>query len=236
MEGDRLWPDGPVFRQDRQQKLTTDSLLLADFARIKAGEKGADLGCASGLLMLLLLWREPGLHMTGLELRPEAAGLAEENLRANGLTDCAEILCGDFRETVKQLQNAGFDFVIANPPYFPTDSGTLPGDRDRAAARGETECSLPELLHTAARLCRSGGKLFLCFRPERLGELMEEMRKAHLEPKRLRFVHHRAAAAASIVLVEGRKDGRPGTVVEAPVFLTGEDGRETEEYRRICHR
>lgn len=236
MDGTRLWPGGPLFQDAAPMRLTTDSVLLADFAAVRGGEKGADLGCGSGLLMLLLLRRESDLHMAGLEIQPEALRLAEENLRINGLLERAELVCGDLRETVKRLPNGGFDFVISNPPYFPPESGRMPPDGARETARGETALKLPELCAAASRLCRSGGRIFLCHRPERLVSLLQEMRAHHLEPKRVRFVHHDLHAPASLLLLEGRKDGKPGLSVEAPFLIRGEDGAETEEYRRICHR
>ena len=232
----RLWPDGPLFTEARHMRLTTDSILLADFASVRSGERGVDLGCASGLMMLLLLRRESGLRMTGLELLPEALSLAGENLRLNGLQERAELICGDLRETVKTLPNGGFDFVIANPPYFPPESGDMSPDSARGIARGETMLQLPELCAASSRLCRSGGRIFFCHRPERMLSLLQEMREHHLEPKRIRFIHHALPAPAFLLLVEGRKDGNPGLKVEPPFFIRGADGAETEEYRRICHR
>ena len=61
------------------------------------------------------------------------------------------------------------------------------------------------------------------------------MRDTHLEPKRLRLVHHDCASEAFLLLIEGRKDGRPGLRVERPFLIRDGSGRETEEYRRICH-
>lgn len=236
MNTTHLWPDGPIFSDAEHMPLTTDSILLADFAAVRSGEKGADLGCASGLLMLLLLWREHGLRMSGLELLPEAVRLAEENLRANGMDDRGALVCGDLRETVKTMLNGSCDFIIANPPYFPPESGSMSPDRERGIARGETALRLSELCAAASRLCRSGGRIYFCYRPERLLALMQEMREHHLEPKRIRFVHHDLQSPASLLLIEGRKDGKPGLKVEAPFLIHGEDGAETEEYRRICHR
>ena len=231
----RLWPDGPFFQQTEYLGITTDSLLLADFAVVRAGERGADLGCGSGILMLLLLWREAKLHMTGLEIQEEACALAEENIRVNALETRAAVVPGDLRETVKRLPNGGFDVVISNPPYFGQEQGKRSPEAGRAAARAETALSMKELCHTAARLCRSGGRLYLCHRPERLSDLLREMNSAHLEPKRLRFVHHDAGREASLVLVEGRKDGHPGIAVEKPLLTHDLSGAESEEYRKICH-
>ena len=236
MNAERLWPGGPLLLQAGHAKLTTDTVLLADFTRYGQAKQGVDLGCASGALMLLLLWRDETLRMSGIELLPEAAALAEENLRLNGLSARGRVICGDLRVKQDELPYGRYDFVVANPPYFPMHSGLMPPDADRAAARGETACTLAEICLTASRLCRSGGKIFLSYRPERLAELMQHCMAARLEPKRLRFVHHQSDTAASIVLLEARKDGNPGLSVEAPLLLVDDTGSESPEYRRIYHR
>ena len=92
-----LWPGGPVYGQDPAAPLGTDSVLLADFVSLRGAERGIDLGCGAGILSLLLLCREEKLHMTGLELREEAAALARENLERNGLSERSRILTGDIR-------------------------------------------------------------------------------------------------------------------------------------------
>lgn len=235
MKEKRLWSNGPMYIAAKHMPLTTDTILLADFASVGREEKGADLGCASGLLMLLLLWREESLRMTGLELQPDAVRRAEENFRLNGMQARAELLCGDLRESAKSMPNGGFDFVIANPPYYDAKRGTLPQDPDQAAARSGICMSVSELCRAASRLCRSGGRVYFCYRPEQMLTLLEEMRGRHLEPKRMRFVHHSLDAEAFLVLVEGRKDGKPGLRLEKPLLIRNEDGTETEEYRAACH-
>ena len=231
-----LWPGGPVFAQAEHARLSTDCVLLADFVCLPSAGRGIDLGCASGALALLLLSRSPRLHMTGLELLPAAAALAERNMAENGLTGRSRIVAGDIRRHRELFQAGSFDFAVANPPYFPLGSGPLSPDRDRAAARGETDCSLEELCAAAAFLCRTGGSFFVVHRPERLAELFCALSAAGLEPKRLRLVCARPAAAPSLVLVEGRRGGKPGLKIEPELLLCQTDGSETEEYRRIYHR
>ena len=232
---EKMWEDGPLFYQTDYARLTTDTVLLADFAQVSGMKCGADLGCASGALMLLLLWREPQLSMTGFEISQNAAALARENMFLNGLDGRSDLVCGDFRLTVRDLVAGGYDFVISNPPYFEPGRGVLAPENSRAAARAELSCSLEDVCSAAARLCRSGGKVFFPYRPEGLNRLMAEMTKARLEPKRLRFVHHRQEKEASLILVESRKDGNPGLKVEAPLVLFADNGEESAEYKRIYH-
>ena len=235
-ERETLWPGGPVFRPAAHAPLSTDSVLLADFVRPAGRKRGVDLGCASGILSLLLLRREPGLHMTGLELREEAAALARENMALNALEARSRMLTGDIRRHRELFPAGSFDLAVANPPYFLLGSGALAPDPARAAARGETECSLEELCAAAAWLLHSGGSFCLVYRPERLSELFCRLSSAGLEPKRLRLVCPRPESAPGLILAEARRGGKPGLVVEPPLTLTDGSGNESGEYKRIYRR
>lgn len=235
-EAELLWPGGPRLLQAAHFRLGTDCVLLADFVNTSGAKRGIDLGCASGALMLLLLERAPGLCMTGLEIVPEAASLARENMALNGFETRGEIVTGDIREYRALFRAGSFDLVVCNPPYFPQGSGALPSDADRAAARSELLCTLPELCAAAAYLLHTGGRAFFVHRPERLSELLVCMTAAGLEPKRLRLVCSDAEKAPSLVLVEGRRGGKPGLTIEPLLYLYDADGSESAAYKRIYHR
>ncbi|MBR0040024.1 MAG: methyltransferase [Oscillospiraceae bacterium] len=231
-----LWPGGPRFAQWAPFPLGTDSVLLADFVPLAGMKRGIDLGCASGALELLLLARTEDLHMTGLELSEEAAALAEENLRENGWEGRARVVCGDIRQTRSLFRAGSFDLVVSNPPFYPLGSGAHPSDAKRAAARGEVNCTLAQLVAAAAFLCRTGGRFCLVHKPERLSEIFVAMSAQGLEPKRLRLVCARPGAAPSLALIEGRRGGAPGLCVERALLLEDENGAPSEEFRRIYRR
>ena len=146
------------------------------------------------------------------------------------------ILTGDIRRHRELFRPGSFDLAAANPPYHPLGSGPLPADPARAAARGETDCTLSELCAAAAWLLRTGGAFCLVHKPERLSELFCALTAAGLEPKRLRLVCARPGAAPSLALVEGRRGARPGLKIEPSLYLSAPDGSESQEYRRIYHR
>ena len=231
-----LWEKGPVFAQAEHFRLSTDCVLLADFVNTSSAAKGIDLGCASGAIGLLLLSRSPRLHMTGLELLPQAAALAGENMAVNGLSARSRIVTGDIRQHRQLFPSGSFDLVVANPPYFPLGSGAVSPDEGRAAARGEVSCTLEDVCTAAAFLCRTGGSFALVHKPERLSEALCCMSRHGLEPKRLRLVCHRAELAPNLVLIEGRRGGKPGMKIEPLLVLRNADGSETDEVKRIYHR
>lgn len=230
---DTLWPGGWTFCfGDGAFKPSTDSFLLGSFPPLRRSWRVCDLGAGTGLLGLLLLAREPSLTVTGLELSPAACALAERTAAANGLTDRLVTLPCDLRER-QQLPQAGtFDLAVSNPPYFPAGGGkTALGSR--GDARSELTCTMAQLCGAALYLLRSGGQFCLVYRPERLAELLETLRRYRLEPKVLRFVQKNGVSAPSLVLLACRKDGRTGLTVQPPLLLQNADGTETEELRRI---
>ena len=126
-------------------------------------------------------------------------------------------------------------WLLVTKEYVLYDSGTVP-DAARRSARAETDCTLSQLCAAASRALTWGGSFCLVHRPDRLADVMEELRRVRLEPKRLRFVHHTAAASPSLFLLEARLGGRPGLTAEPPLLLRGPDGGETEDVRRAYFR
>lgn len=172
--------------------------------------------------------------MTGVDVLPEATEAARENMRENGLCERCSIITGDVRACRELFQTGSFDFAVSNPPYFASGSGLVPADTSRASARTETCCALEDVCAAAAYLLRTGGAFFVVYRPERLSELFCTMSERGIEPKRLRLVQLSTTAAPNLVLVEGRRGGRPGLKIEPPLYL--KDGEaDSAEVRRIYH-
>ena len=229
-----LWKNGPSF-EDGSFKVSTDSVLLASFASPK-GKNGIDIGCGSGIISLIMLCTNETLHMTGIDVNEDAAETASSNIQRNGLSARYKVICGDIREHRKLFNTGSFDFAVCNPPYYPENSGKLSSDTEKALARGETLCTLEDICKAAAYLLPTGGSFYLVHKPERLSEIFCTMTKYSIEPKRLREVQYRIGRAPNLVLIEGRRGGRKGISVEAPLILTNEDGTETKEVLEIYRR
>ena len=237
MHYDELWPGGlRLIRSDDAFRLGTDAVLLSAFAGTVGVNRVCDLGSGSGIIALLLAWENRNIRAEGIEIQPKAVLAARENIKLNGLADRVSILEGDLR-CHRTMQGAGaFDLVVSNPPYFPVSSGRSPDEESAATAREERTCTLRDVCTAAAYFTRWGGKFAVVHRPERLSELFCAMTDSGIEPKRLRFVENKLGSVPSLVLVEGRRGGKPGLTIEQPLVLCGEDGGDTYEVRRIYHR
>ena len=82
-----------------------------------------------------------------------------------------------------------FDVVTSNPPYM-NDGGGLKNEfTPKAIARHELLCTLEDIISNSAKVLKNDGRFYMIHRPHRLIDIIIEMRKYKLEPKKIRFVH-----------------------------------------------
>ena len=233
MKKETLWNGVCLFSHKDGFPLGTDSVACAGFSNFPKNSSIADLGCGSGAIALMLLASDPTLQVTGIELDEAAACQAAENARLNQVNFTP--LQGDLRKIRDLLPAGSMHGCISNPPYFPVGSGKQASGA-LAKARSEETCSLEDLTAAASWLLPTGGSFVLVHRPERLADLIWQLRSHQLEPKRIQFVRHKASGPVNLVLIEARKGGRPGLAYEADLILFHEDGSETDAYQTLYHR
>ena len=209
--------------------LSTDSMVLGDFVRLRKNAKVLDLGSGAGTLGILLCGKDASCTVTGVELEKQSHLAALENIERNGLNHRLHSICADLK-TVNRLFPAGsFQCCVSNPPYF---SGG-PASRTLLARRDDC-CDLQDLFQAAAWALCYGGDFYLVHKPERLAQLCSCATNVGLEPKRLLLVRHREGSPIALVLLQCRKGAKPGLQMEE-MALHHQDGRPTGDYRRIYH-
>jgi len=228
---ERTWIRFPEFPD--QFPLSTDSVLLADFAAVRGRKRVMDLGAGCGTLGLLLCASDPNCTAEGLELQRSSVLQAREIIRLNGMEQRVTVTEGDLRQIRAICRPGSYDAVVSNPPYFPAGRGAASANEAIAIARTELCCTLMDVCSAAAWLLPTGAPFYLVHKPERLCDLMTALRNHRLEPKRMRFVRHTPTALPALVLIESRKGGNPGLAMMQDLILHREDGTETPEYRRI---
>jgi tRNA1Val (adenine37-N6)-methyltransferase len=212
-------------------RFSLDPLLLARFVTCRPGEKIADLGSGNGVMALVLAYLHSSLAITGVEIQTSMVDRARRNARMNGFEKRVMILQGDVRHIEKVLRPESFAGVVCNPPYRPTASGRTSPQAERKMARHEIMAGLGDFLRAGAYLLPIKGRMALVYPALRFIELLQSMRRANLEPKRLRVVHSFADDAASLVLVEGVKGGKSGVEVLPPLMIYRKKKQYTDEVK-----
>ncbi len=230
-----LWKNGPAMEIFDAQPIGTDSVLLADFARVAGITKAADFGAGSGFLAIVLALRNRKLAVDLVEMSGKASICAERNIKLNGLGDRLRVLNRDLR-TLTEAEVGKYQLIISNPPYYPEGSGTSASSPQRQTSREERDCTLRELSRSASRLLGDGGRFDVVLPAQRIAEAFCAFTGDGLEPKRLRLVQERVDAAPSVALLECGKRRKAGLRVEPVLILKNPDGSETDEFRRIYHR
>ena len=193
----------------------TDALLLAGYVSGRHTE-GVELGAGSGIISMLLLTRGKVEKIRAIEVQEQYADLTRRNAELNGLSARLDAVLADVRE-VKGDGTA--DVVFSNPPYMKTDSGRANVTDAKNVARHEVFGGIGDFCLAAKRLLRFGGSFYTVYRPDRLCDLIYEMRACGIEPKRMTLVSANDKAEPSMVLIEARLGGRGGLFVTPPLLI-----------------
>ena len=200
---------------------STDTILLADFAKPRKGSAAVDLGTGCGTIPLLWSRNDKSSRITAVEIQREACGLLRRSVELNKLSNI-EVVNADLRELA--LPKGCFDLVVCNPPYKESGTGIKNPDSEKLLARHEESCTFDDVCEAARSLLQFGGRFAVCLRPDRLTDALESMRAHDIEPKRLRFVQQRQGKAPKLFLLEGRRGGkRGGLIVESALFIESDE-------------
>lgn len=223
-----------IYQDTSMFHFSLDSVLLPNFITIsKKTKKILDIGCGNAPIPLILSTKTAA-SIIGVELQSEVASLARDSVNCNNLEDRIEIIEGDINEVSKNLEEGTFDIITCNPPYFKyKEDSNVNESTYKTIARHEVYLNLEQLMQISSKLLTFNGVLGIVHRPERLIEIIEMMRKYHIEPKKIQFVYPHPDEEANILLIEGRKLGKPGLKVLNPLYSHTATGDYTEEVKKF---
>ena len=209
-----------------------DSVLLTEFAKdMKKNKTIVDLGTGTGIIGILLSKKVEASKVIGIEIQKDVAEMASRSVQLNNLQNIMQILNEDVKSL--SLEKNSFDYVVTNPPYKKIGTGIINKEDKQIISRHETTVNLDEGLKVASNLLKDNGAIYMVHRPERLNEIIENLRKYRLEPKRIRFVYPKVSKDANLVLIKAVKYANSFLKVEKPLIIYNEDGSYTEEILKI---
>ncbi len=231
---DDLQRDGLKIIQNKNFfKFGIDAVLLTYFCSPKKAAQIVDLGTGSGVVALLLSAKYHFATISGLEIQPEVAEMAQRSIVLNQLDARLNIINGDIKNWQKYFKAQSADVVTANPPYFKSGSGLANPNDYKLISRHEVACTLDDLFRAAAGLLQPNGQFYLIHRPNRLVDIFETARQHRLEPKVIQLVKPRIKEAANLVLIKCVKYGGAELKWLPPIVVYDENQKYTEQIYHI---
>ena len=204
-----------------------DAVMLAAAVPAKSGQSAFELGAGVGTASLCLLARVPELTVTGIEIDPELAAVAQINATENSVE--ARFVTGDIFDLPAELKR-DFDHVFCNPPFH-FESQASP-DLVRATALMDLG-RLEDWLKTGLQRTVSGGWFTAILRADRLNQAL-----AALPEKGVRVLPlwPKAGEAAKRVIVQARKGSNAPFTLLSGLVLHQANGAWTPEADDVLRR
>ncbi len=174
-----------IFQNRKGYRFSVDSPILADFVPY-SNNNGVEIGSGSGIISLLLLFRNKIPFITGIEIQKNLYELSLMSIKANEFQSKFKVINGDFNELY--LQFKGIMNIFSNPPFFKKGIGHLSKNTEVRRGKFEIDIELSDIIKRSGEILGKGGNLFLILPFERFEELMKLSNNYKLYPARLRKV------------------------------------------------
>jgi len=202
---------------------TSDSVILANFVKIKTNEIALEIGAGSGVISILCTAKTKCKKIIAFEMQQEMALLAMRNIELNGLEKRVEIINDKIQNYKKYFENEKFDVVFSNPPYMHADEKNKNAKMVRDIARHDSELILEELCAQANKALRFGGRFYVIYCAERSCELINSLIKNKIEPKTMFFTEN-GKGEVKLVVIEAIKGGKHGVKVLSNLVTNDKEG------------
>ena len=222
-----------IVQDNEMFNFSLDSVLLPNFVTLnKKITKILDIGCGNAPIPLILSTKTDAT-IVGVEIQKEVFNLALESININNKKDQIQIINKDINDYYKEIETDSFDVITCNPPFFKyIESSNINNNDYKTIARHEVKLNLNQLFIIAKKLLKNNGVIAIVHRPERFVEIVEEMKKNNIEPKRVQFVYPKKNMEANIMLIEGSKNGKPGLKILPPLYSHCDNGEYTDEIKK----
>jgi len=222
-----------IVQDSEMFNFSLDSVLLPNFVTInKKVKKILDIGCGNAPIPLILSTKTSA-KIIGVEIQKEVYDLAIESVKINKKNDQIEIINYDINDYYKTIETDSFDIITCNPPFFKyIETSNINKNDYKTIARHEIKLNLNDIFKIAKKLLKNNGIIAIVHRPERFIEVIEEMKKNNIEPKKVQFVYPKKNMEANIMLIEGSKNGKSGLKILPPIYTHLDNGKYTKEIKK----
>lgn len=217
-----------LIRQERSaMKVGTDGVLLGAWAKANDPQHILDIGTGTGLIALMMAQRFADASIDAIEIDPDSAREADDNVSASPWSNRIKIIQADF---LLWESTGPYDLILCNPPYF--KNSLVPPRAERSTARHEHSLPLSELISKSSGLLSAAGSLAIVVPAGRLPEVEQVARASGLYLNKILQVRGTRKAPVKRVLIRLDKNSLPAEIKEL-VIEPEQRGVFSEEYRQL---
>lgn len=210
--------DMKIYQDEKYFKFSIDSILLAEFVKLRKGNRYLLDLCSGNAPIPMILSKKYSekIIIDAYELQPEIYSLGQKSIEYNNLNNI-----NYYNDDIKNIAgNNKYDIVTCNPPYFINNGTNLVNDNEiLAIARHEIKIKLEEVIAISARSLKVGGYFYMVHSSTRLAEIIIKLKQYKFGIKRIVFVYDNRNTKSSLVLIEAMKDGKDYVNVEKAIYI-----------------
>lgn len=223
-----------IIQNDKYFKYGIDAVLLTNFVKNKKNNlKVVDFGTGTGVIPILLTAKVNIDKIYAIEIQEVIAEMAKRSVELNNLQEKIEILNIDLKNVDKYISANSIDIIVTNPPYQSNNSGIQNISKEKRISRHEIYCNIEDICKNSTLLLKDKGELYIVHRPERLVDIIYNLRKYRLEPKMIRVVHSNINSVPVLVLIKAVKNGGAFLKSLQPLIIYEKNGDYTKELKEI---
>lgn len=221
--------DYSIYQNDKYFKFSIDSVLLAEFVRLRKGKtKVLDLCSGNAPIPMILDKKYNNLSIIGVELQKEIYEMAVASIECNKISSI-RMINDDVNNINKIFDGEKFDVVTCNPPYFKVrDNALVNSNKIKAIARHEIKLDLESFVINVKKVIQNQGYFYMVHHVSRFTDVIDILHKYNFGIKRMVFVHDNNKLSANLFLVEAMFNGKDNIEILPPVFV-----KETKTYKNI---
>ncbi len=235
-EGERIddlqFENLKIVQNENLYSFTSDSVVLANFVKIKKSEKALEIGSGSGVISVLLTKKTDCKKIVCIEIQEKMCQMARKTLELNDIQDKIKIINDKAQNLGLYFERYSFDVIFSNPPYKKKGSAKENDNESRAIARHEKELPLEDLCKTIFDNLKFGGRAYLVYDADRTCELIFQLMRKGLQPKRMFFTEN-GKGRKILVVMECVKGGKPCVEVMRTVVTNDRGGAYIHEIGQL---
>ncbi len=214
-----------------------DAVLLSDFVKnIKKDSRVMDLGTGTGIISILLCGKTNLKKIVGVEVQEEVYDMACRSAKLNDLDNKFEVINENILNLGNIYEKNTFDVIVTNPPYKKLNTGIANYEEKKLISRHEVLATLEDYISISSNLLKDKGEFYMVHRPDRLVDILNNMRKFRLEPKEIKLVYSYNNKPPKLVLIKGVKNGKAFLKFRENLYIYNGNGEYTDEILEIYNK